>query len=93
MLTSSPCIAEIEVLNYGRFHYPCPTIQKKLHAVYLKIPVGGSDTVIGLMCDNSVSHWVKIYNLEGITPLYVNNYGTNKSDLQACSEFQAICTR
>jgi len=63
-------------------------IQKRLHVVYLKNTIGGSDTAIGLICDlhfNGVSRWVKTYNLEGITSLYINNYGTNKSDLQAHS--------
>ena len=27
---------EIRHLNYQRFHYPCPRVQKRLHAVYLK---------------------------------------------------------
>jgi transposase len=88
MLTSNLSNAEIEVLNYERFHYPCPMVQKRLHAVYLKNTIGGSDTAIGLICDlhfNSVSTWVKTYNSEGIKPLFVNNYGTNKSDLQAHS--------
>lgn len=88
MLTSNLSNAEIEVLNYERFHYPCPMVQKRLHAVYLKNTIGGSDTAIGLICDlhfNSVSTWVKIYNSEGIKPLFVNNYGTNKSELQAHS--------
>jgi transposase len=79
---------DIEVLNYERFHYPCPMIQKRLHAVYLKHTIGGSNESIGLICDlhfNTVSHWVKTYNLEGIKPLLINNYGTNKSDLQAHS--------
>lgn len=88
MLTSNLSNAEIEVLNYERFHYPCPMVQKRLHAVYLKNTIGSRDTDIGLMCDlhfNSVSYWVKTYNLEGIKPLFVNNYGTNKSDLQVHS--------
>ena len=93
MLTSNLSDAElrpteIELLNYERFRCSCPMIQKRLHAVYLKHTIGGSNKSIGLICDlhfNTVSHWVKVYNLEGIKPLLVNNYGTNKSDLQAHS--------
>jgi len=61
---------------------------RRLHAVYLNHTIGGSNELIGLTCDlhsNIVSHWVKTYNLEGIKPLFVNNYGTNKSDLQVHS--------
>ena len=81
MLTSNLSDAElrpteIELLNYERFRCSCPMIQKRLHAVYLKHTIGGSNKSIGLICDlhfNTVSHWVKVYNLEGIKPLLVNN--------------------
>ena len=32
MITSNLKTAEIKVLNYERFHYPCPMIQKRLYA-------------------------------------------------------------
>lgn len=43
---------------------------------------------IGLMSElhsNTVSYWLNTYNLEGVRPLFANNYCTNKSDLQAYS--------
>lgn len=39
--------AEIRQLNYERFYYPCPIVQKRIHAVYLKAAFGLPDTMIG----------------------------------------------
>lgn len=38
---------EIQRLNYERFHYLCPKIQKRLHAVYLKATQKMSNEKIG----------------------------------------------
>jgi transposase len=84
MLTLNLDQAEIQRLNYERFHYPCPMVQKRLHAVYLKAVLGASNQHIGLLCDlhpNSVAHWVKAYRQQGFEVLTQNRYGTNASQL------------
>lgn len=81
--------AEIQQLNYERFYYPCPIVQKRIHAVYLKATVGLPDTMIGQLTGlhrHSVSHWVQVYRNEGFEPLCRFKYGTNKSELENHSD-------
>ena len=72
MLLVNLSAAEIQQLKYERFHYPCPIIQKRIHAVYLKATLGLSDTKIGQMVGlhrHSVSHWVNRYKNQGFESL------------------------
>jgi hypothetical protein len=39
--------AEIQKLNYERFHELCPLVQKRLNAVYLKATINATDQIIG----------------------------------------------
>jgi transposase len=69
---------EIQQLNYERYHYLCPMVQKRIHAVYLKATTELSITRIGQLCDlhrHAVSHWIKEYEAGGF------NYGNNRSEL------------
>jgi len=80
---------EIQKLNYERFHYPCPIVQKRLTAVLLFATVKASLSTIGLMSGlhrHSVVHWVKVYENEGIDSLFTVNYGTNHSKLDEHAE-------
>ncbi len=89
--------ADLDTLNYERYHYPDPLVQKRLFAVYLKASLNCSYQYIGLIVDlhpNMVSHWVRIYAREGIGAVQTNRYGTNKSELEAhatslLAEFEA----
>lgn len=75
---------EIQQLNYERYHYLCPMVQKRIHAVYLKATTELSITRIGQLCDlhrHAVSHWVKQYEAGGFENLCQFNYGTNRSKL------------
>lgn len=77
--------AEIQELNYERFYYPCPIVQKRIHAVYMKATTRLSNIMIGQLCGlhrHSVSHWIKIYEGGGFESLCEFNYGTNKSELE-----------
>ena len=81
--------AEIQVLNYERFHYPCPIVQKRIHAVYMKATVGLSDTMIGQLTGlhrHFVRHWLQAYQGGGFESLCQFNYGTNKSELENHSD-------
>jgi len=80
---------EIQKLNYERFHYPCPIVQKRIHIVYFKSITNMSDTMIGQLAGvhrHSVKHWINIYQNEGFESLCQFKYGTNKSDLESHSE-------
>jgi len=81
--------AEIQQLNYERFHYPCPIVQKRLTAVFLFATVRATNSTIGLMSGlhrHSVTHWVKAYQNEGIESLFTVHYGTNQSRLEEHAE-------
>ena len=81
--------AEIEQLNYERYAYPQPMVQKRIFTVYLKAITRFSNSTIGLITGlhpNMVSHWTGVYKEKGFDGLLTNNYGTNKSRLEAHTE-------
>ena len=39
--------AEIEKLNYERYAYPDPMVQKRIFAIYLKATLGWNNSLIG----------------------------------------------
>jgi transposase len=78
--------ADLDQLNYERYHYPDPMVQKRLHAVYLKARLNCSYRTISLITGlhhNMVSIWVQTYQRDGIAGVITNRYGTNKSKLEA----------
>jgi len=81
--------AEIEKLNYERYAYPQPMIQKRIFSVYLKAVTNFSNSNIGLITGlhpNIVSYWIRVYKENGFDGLLTNNYGTNKSSLEEHGE-------
>lgn len=77
--------AEIQRLNYERFYYPCPFVQKRIHAVYLKASMDLSEVMIGKISGlhrHSVRRCIKSYQAGGFESLCQYNYGTNKSELE-----------
>lgn len=80
--------AEIQRLNYERYYYPCPTVQKRIQAVYFKT-MGMSNKMIGMLTGLNyeiVGDWIRTYMKGGFESLCQNNYGTNKSELEKHSE-------
>src|SRR3954470_7700092 len=76
---------ELTKLNYERYHYPCPLVQKRLHSLYIKAVSGLSNEDVGNLTDahrNSLSEWVKLYQQGGMEALMKVNYGTNTSVLE-----------
>jgi transposase len=76
---------ELTRLNYERYHYPCPLVQKRLHSLYIKAVSGLSNEDVGKLTDahrNSISEWVKVYQQGGMEALLKVNYGTNTSVLE-----------
>lgn len=89
MRTINLSTSETEQLNYKRYRYPCPVVQKRMHAVYLKAVLCKSDTEISLIVDlhrNSVAHWVSAYQTGGFEALFKVGYGNNKSRLEEHSD-------
>ena len=60
--------AEIEKLNYERYAYPDPMVQKRIFAVYLKATLGWNNSIIGEIAGlhyNIVGNWIKAYKTKG----------------------------
>jgi len=77
--------AEIQRLNYERYSYPCPLVQKRIHAVYIKAITDMSNEIIGVLVGlnrDSVGDWINRYEQDGFNSLCQFNYGTNKSILE-----------
>lgn len=75
---------ELNKLNYERYHYPCPIVQKRLHSIYLKASMGYSNEIISKIIGahrNSISQWIKTYQQGGYDAIIQVGYGTNRSDL------------
>lgn len=76
---------EIQRLNYERFRYPCPEIQKRINCVFFKAALNLSNMTTGTLTDlnrNTVSHWIHVYEKGGFEALCQYNYGTNRSELE-----------
>jgi len=77
--------AEIEKLNYERYAYPDPMVQKRIFAVYLKAVLGWNNSIIGHtvgLHHNAVGNWINKYKANGFEALLSNNYGSKKSELE-----------
>jgi transposase len=80
--------AEIQRLNYERYYYPCPQVQKRIQAVYFKT-MGMSNKMIGKLTGlhrEIAGDWIRTYVKGGFEALCQNNYGTNKSELEKHSD-------
>ena len=76
---------EIQQLNYERYYYPCPTVQKRIHAIYIKSTTEMSNEMIGSLVGlnrDSVGDWIIRYQQCGFDAICGFNYGTNKSTLE-----------
>jgi len=76
--------AEIQQLNYERYYYPCPLVQKRMHAIYHVATSDIEYQEIGKLLDrhpNTITQDIKRYLSEGIEGLKRVNYGTNTSQL------------
>lgn len=76
---------EIQRLNYERYYYPCPLVQKRIHAIYFKTINNMSNEMIGTLVGlsrDSVGDWILSYQQKGFDALLQFNYGTNESALE-----------
>lgn len=84
----SNSMSPISVLNYERFHYPCPLVQKRMHIVYDKLSSESTDLELSMRydcCRKSVSTYISMYNEGGVEALKRFKYGTNTSELEGQS--------
>lgn len=80
---------EIQRLNYERYYYPCPIVQKRIQAIYIKATTGMTNVEIGKLVGlhrDSVGDWISRYEQGGFDALCQFKYGTNKSILKQHSE-------
>jgi hypothetical protein len=76
---------ELRKLNYERYHYPCPIVQKRLHCLYLKGNLNLANATIEEIMNahrNSICQWIKIYTKGGFNAIIKIGYGTNESELE-----------
>lgn len=85
MITLEISKTDLEKLNYERFYYPSPLIQKRLHALYLEGQNRYSRSEIATILGidrNSITRYVKTYNKYGYEGIITSNYRGNKSELE-----------
>ena len=79
MLPINPSETEIQQLNYERYYYPCPIVQKRIQALYFKATTTMSNEKIGLFVGlnrDTVCDWANRYVNDGFDALCQFNYGT-----------------
>lgn len=89
MLTLNISQADIELLRYERYSYPCVLVQKRLTAILMKATTNYSHQQIAQIADislNSVTNYIRLWNEEGYEGLKKVGYGTNQSKLETHSE-------
>jgi hypothetical protein len=63
---------EIQRLNYERYYYPCPIVQKRIHALYIKATTNMPNEMIGVLVGlnrDSVGDWITRYEQGGFEVL------------------------
>ena len=85
MLHPDISTADIEAVNYERFHHPSPIVQKRMHVIFLKAHHFAHHE-IALMAGlhpNSVTNTLKTYTQDGLEALKKLNYRKPQSQLSA----------
>ena len=76
---------ELAQLNYERYYYPCPIVQKRLNAVYIKASTNFTNEKVSLLARvhyNSVGQWIAIYKENGFDGLCKITHHCNQSLLE-----------
>jgi len=73
----------IKMLDYERYHYPHPQIQRRMEALYLKSQRLSHSEICRLcpLTEKTLSTWLKTYRDSGLEGLKVLNYKGRPSDL------------
>lgn len=85
MLTIQFTDTELQTIHQERFAYPCPMVQKRLHALYLKGKQYRHQTIADMLDihPNSVTTYLHMYQTGGLEQIKRVNYGTNTRALHA----------
>jgi len=89
MLTLNISEADIELLRYERYTYPCMLVQKRMTAILIKATTTYSHQEIAQLADispNSVTNYIHLWNESGYEGILKVGYGTNQSELEAHTE-------
>lgn len=80
--------AELQKLNHERYYYPCPIVQKRIHAIYYKALGKSNKEISDFVGLNReiVGDWVRRFKKGGFEALCQYNYGTNKSEMENYSD-------
>lgn len=81
MLTSE----QLAQLDYERYYYPCPIVQKRLNAIYIKASTNFTNEKVSLLAGahyNSVGQWIAIYKENGFDGLCKTTHHYNQSLLE-----------
>lgn len=81
MLTSE----QLAQLDYERYYYPCPIVQKRLNAIYIKASTNFTNEKVSLLAGahyNSVGQWIAIYKENGFDGLCKTTHHCNQSLLE-----------
>ena len=85
MLILNISSADIFQLKYERYTYPCSLVQKRLQVLYIKSQLDLSHQMIAKIVGvhrDTVTDYIKMYNIGGLELIYKIGYGTNKSALE-----------
>jgi len=85
MLTLNISEADIELLRYERYTYPCMLVQKRMTAILIKATTTYSHQEIAQLADispNSVTNYIHLWNESGYEGILKVGYGTNQSELK-----------
>lgn len=80
--------ADLKELEYQRYQHPHPRVQRKMEAVFLKakgLPHHQIAALVGI-CDNTLSAYLKQYQLGGVAALTQINFYRPTSQLQDHAE-------
>lgn len=77
--------ADLEIVRYERFHYPCAIVQKRLHTLYMiscsNLSYGTIADLVGIHRD-TLTDYIRYYQQGGLARIYQVGYGTNTSALE-----------
>jgi hypothetical protein len=76
---------ELARLNYERYYYPCPLVQKRLYSVYIKTNSNLSNKEVCHITGahpNSLSKWIAIYKQEGFDGICQTDHYCNQRLLE-----------
>ena len=76
---------ELKELDYNRYNFPSPIVQRRISAIYIKAVTGYSDAEVSKITGlhrNSVDRFISLYKEKGLQGVLRLEYGKRISDLE-----------